>query len=278
MSFKTILVHCDASEQVGRRLDVAADLSRRFDATLLGVHANIPFEPPLIVGRGPGLACLVQAHRTHAIERQAASRAAFEYARKGKPIAAEWRSEDGYADQVVTRCSSYADLVILGQALPAGTIALPVDLPECVAFGSGRPVLVVPYGGVRKTVGKTVLLCWNASREAARAAADAMPFLRSADEVIVLVIEPNGARLAHGQEPGADVATWLARHGVKVRVQHDIAPDVDVGNAILSRAADYGADLIVMGIYGHSRLREMVLGGVSRTLLSSMTLPVLMSH
>ena len=82
----------------------------------------------------------------------------------------------------------------------------------------------------------------------------------------------------HGEEPGADAAAWLSRHGVKVTVQRDVAPDSDVGGVILSRAADRGADLIVMGIYGHSRMREMVLGGASRTLLGSMTVPVFMAH
>jgi len=122
------------------------------------------------------------------------------------------------------------------------------------------------------------MLCWNATRESARAASDALPFLKAAGNVIVLVAEPHSSEQAHGAEPGADVATWLARHGVKVVVQREAAASTDVGNVILSRAADYDVDLIVMGVYGHSRVREMVLGGVSRTLLSSMTVPVLMSH
>ena len=102
--------------------------------------------------------------------------------------------------------------------------------------------------------------------------------LHAAEKVIVLVVDPEKSADGHGQEPGADVAVWLARHGVKVTVQRDLAVDAQIGEIILSRAADHGVDLIVMGIYGHSRLREMVLGGVSRTLLSSMTVPVLMSH
>jgi nucleotide-binding universal stress UspA family protein len=122
------------------------------------------------------------------------------------------------------------------------------------------------------------MLCWNASRESARAAADALPFLQAAEHVIVLMIDPKVSADGHGPEPGADVALWLTRHGVKVTVQRDVAADAAVGEVILSRAADHGVDLIVMGIYGHSRLREMVLGGASRTLLSSMTVPVLMSH
>lgn len=162
------------------------------------------------------------------------------------------------------------------QAAPELT-ATPSDLPEAVALTTGRPVLVLPFIGA-KPPGKVVLLCWNASREAARAAADALPFLKAAQKVIVLVVNPTTSAEGHGAEPGADVAAWLARHGVQITVQRDVAPDADVGGVILSRAADQGADLIVMGIYGHSRMREMVLGGASRTLLASMTVPVFMSH
>ena len=96
--------------------------------------------------------------------------------------------------------------------------------------------------------------------------------------MIVLLVDPKSTARGHGAEPGADVATWLARHGVDVTVQRDVAAEADVGGVILSRAADHSVDLIVMGLYGHSRLREMVLGGASRTLLASMTVPVLMAH
>jgi nucleotide-binding universal stress UspA family protein len=164
----------------------------------------------------------------------------------------------------------------LGQAEPEPT-ATPSDLPETVALAIGRPVLVVPHIGA-KPPGKVVLLCWNASREAARAAADSLPFLKAAEKVIILAVDPATSSAGHGAEPGADVAAWLSRHGVKVTVQRDVAADSDVGGVILSRAADHDADLIVMGIYGHSRMREMVLGGVSRTLLRSMTVPVVMAH
>jgi nucleotide-binding universal stress UspA family protein len=167
---------------------------------------------------------------------------------------------------------------VVGQADPDDPAGSRNDLPEAMAFATGRPVLVVPHIGAPSAVGKTVMLCWNASRESARAAADALPFLQAAEKVIVLVVDPEVSADGHGQEPGADVAVWLARHGVKVTVQRDVAADTHIGEVILSRAADHGVDLIVMGIYGHSRLREMVLGGVSRTLLSSMTVPVLMSH
>ncbi|MDP1837149.1 MAG: universal stress protein [Reyranella sp.] len=150
------------------------------------------------------------------------------------------------------------------------------NLAEKVAMASERPVLVVPHVGVMKPPGKTVMLCWNDSREAARAATGALPLLAAADKVIVLLID--AANGIDREEPGIDVAEWLARHGVKVTIQRDSAAGSDVGGVILSRAADHDVDLIVMGIYGHSRMREMVLGGASRTLLASMTAPLLIAH
>jgi nucleotide-binding universal stress UspA family protein len=147
-----------------------------------------------------------------------------------------------------------------------------------VALASGRPVLVVPHTAVQVAPGKTVMLCWNASRESARAATGALPLLQAASQVTVLIVDEKAAASRESADHGADIVRWLGGHGVKAAVQRDVADSVDVGDVILSRAADLGADLIVMGIYGHSRLREMILGGASRTLLASMTVPVLMAH
>jgi nucleotide-binding universal stress UspA family protein len=276
MSYKTILVHCDASKSVSRRLGVAADLAQRFGARLVGLHVRRPFEAAVFADGSFPMDDFFKAHEEGVKADEAQASAAFAKAIKGKELATEWRLADGYVDGELPVQARYADLVVLGQAEPEPT-ATPSDLPETVALATGRPVLVVPHIGA-KPPGKTVLLCWNAGREAARAAADALPFLTAADKVIVLVVNPKASAAGHGAEPGADAAAWLARHGVKVTIQRDVAPDADVGGVILSRAADLGADLIVMGIYGHSRMREMVLGGASRTLLGSMTVPVFMSH
>jgi nucleotide-binding universal stress UspA family protein len=126
------------------------------------------------------------------------------------------------------------------------------------------------------------MLCWNGSREAARAAAYSLSFLEAAEKVIVLVVDPRasaaGHGAGHGADPDAEVAAWLRHHDVKAVVQREVAPDSDVGKVILARAKDFDVDLIVMGMYGHSRLREVVLGGASRTILGSMPVPVLMAH
>jgi len=276
MSYKTILVHCDAGKSVSHRLGVAAELAQRFGARLVGLHVRQPFDAPVYFNGSLPMDDLFRIYDEGAKADEAAAAAAFEKAIKGKHLSTEWRTASGYPENEVALQARYADLVVLGQAEPEPT-ATPSDLPETVAIATGRPVLVVPHIGA-KPPGKVVLLCWNASREAARAAADSLPFLKAAEKVIILAVDPATSSAGHGAEPGADVAAWLSRHGVKVTVQRDVAADSDVGGVILSRAADHDADLIVMGIYGHSRMREMVLGGVSRTLLGSMTVPVIMAH
>lgn len=279
MGYRTILVHCDVDKAVPHRLAIAADLAERFGAHLVGVHARPPFEAPVYFDAGGAFPMddFFRAYEASVKANEATASAAFAAAIKGRHLSTEWRAADGYADAVLPVHARYADLVVLGQAGPDPSTT-PADLPETVALATGRPILVVPYIGVTKSPGKVVMLCWNASRESARAACDALPLLEAASKVVVLVVEPEISDTGHGAEPGADVAAWLARHGVEVIVQREAAPDADVGALILSRAADLDVDLIVMGVYGHSRMRELVLGGASRTMLGSMTVPILMSH
>ena len=143
---------------------------------------------------------------------------------------------------------------------------------------SGRPVLAIPFAGEFPTIGERVLVAWNASREAARALNDALPLLLGAKHVTVLAINPQRGLGGQGDVPAADIAQHLARHGMKAEAAHTVAKDIADGEALLSYAADIGADLIVAGAYGHSRARELVFGGVTRTLIVEMTAPVLMSH
>ncbi len=165
-------------------------------------------------------------------------------------------------------------MVVLAQPDHSGE--LESHIAEDVVLSSGRPALVVPYIGAAKTIGERVMVAWDASREAARAVHDALPVLERAKSAVVLVINPH--RGNHGAEPGADIALHLARHGVEVEAQHLEVNDLSVADALLSRLADNGIDLLVMGAYGHSRLRELVLGGVTRQIFQEMTVPVLMSH
>lgn len=278
MGYKTVLVHCDGNAKTAQRLAVAVRLAQRHGAHLVGVHVQKPFDVPPFTEGAIAMDDLFTVYDASAKADQASAATMFQKAVKGAELSTEWRLAKGYADAELAIQARYADLVVVGQTEPDDQALTPTDLPETMALSTGRPTLVVPHIGAPPEVGKTMMLCWNASRESTRAASDALPLLREAEKVIVLAVDPRSSKRGHGAEPGADVATWLSRHGVKVTVQRDVATDSDVGSVILSRAADHGVDLIVMGLYGHSRMREMVMGGASRTLLASMTVPVFVAH
>jgi nucleotide-binding universal stress UspA family protein len=276
VAYKTIVVHCDAGRGTAARMKVAVELAARSDGHVVGLHVRQAFQAPAFTDAGPAMDSLYRAYETQVKADEAMAVAAFRDAVGHKGCSSEWQVTDGYVHQVLIRHARYADVVIVGQAEPdPPPNAPPSDLAEEVTLASERPVLIVPHIGISRPPGRTVMLCWNHSREAARAATAALPLLQSAEKTIVLTIDPEKEP---GEEPGVEVATWLARHGAKVTVQRDTSADSDVGAIILSRAADHDVDLIVMGMYGHSRMREWVLGGASRTMLASMTVPLLVAH
>src|SRR6266542_4295232 len=271
MGFKTIVVHADTGRSAPARLKLSVELAARFDAHVMGLYVRRPFQAPAFTDAGPAMDSLYRTYENAVKADEALATAAFRDSIGSANLSSEWRVADGLAEEVVAAYARYADLMIIGQAEPdAAATTTPADLAETVAMAGERPVLIVPHIGVVKPPGKTVMLCWNGSREAARATTGALPILKAADKTIILLVDP---RNDGEEQPGAGVARWLARHGVKAVVQRDTAADSDVGGVILSRAADHDADLIVMGLYGHSRMREWVLGGASRTLLASMTVP-----
>ncbi|MSP80209.1 MAG: universal stress protein [Rhodospirillales bacterium] len=182
------------------------------------------------------------------------------------------------AAETLALSARYADLAVVGQR-NSDDDELEMDkMPDRFILSAGRPVLSVPYAGAFPKVGQTAVVAWDASRLATRAVNDALPILRRAAKVHLLAINPEGGREGHGEVPCADIAHHLARHGVKAEASSLRVNDIEVGDALLSRASDFGADLIVMGAYGHARWRELVLGGVTRHLLQHMTAPVFMSH
>ena len=167
------------------------------------------------------------------------------------------------------------DLAIVGQADP-DTSEVEEAIVEAALFDSGRPVIVVPYIQRAPLKLDRVMVCWDGGRSASRAIADAMPLLQRAGHVEVFIVA--NERSKQDKIEGADIGQHLARHGLNVEINRSVLGDVEVADFILSRAADAGSDFIVMGGYGHSRLREFVLGGVTRSILRSLTVPVLMSH
>ena len=167
------------------------------------------------------------------------------------------------------------DLSVVGQTEHGKGVPEEI-FPETVLFGSGRPVLVVPYIQKAGLNLNRVLVCWDESRAAARAVGDAMPFLARSKSIDVVTMVRNEE--PRDELPGIDIAHHLARHKLKVDFKRIVAKDLDVANTILSHAADTGADLIVMGGYGHSKVREFILGGVTRGIFESLTVPALISH
>ena len=167
------------------------------------------------------------------------------------------------------------DLAVVGQAEPEGG-AVEELIAETTLFESGRPVIIVPYIQKGPLKLDRVMVCWDGSRPATRAIADAMPLLAKAGKVEVVIVDSEGGK--EDEIEGADIGQHLARHGLKVDVKRIAGNDIDIADALLSHVADSATDFIVMGGYGHSRLREFVLGGVTHSILKSMTVPVLMSH
>ena len=281
MSYKDLLVVLDTAADTRGRIELAVTLAERFTAHLVGLFPIPSPELPRRAGYAD-LAVLEPVYhewQDRFLEQAETIRGTFERLAVQRGVKTEWRAvtEGGEADPGLH--ARYADLTILGQrGADHDDMAVMRPQPEQVTFSSGRPILIVPYAGNFNIVGRRVLIAWNASREAARATADAMPLLKTAEAVTVMAVDPQSDPHGHGDLPGADIALHLARHGVKAQIERTVSAGVPIGETLLSRAADLGADLLVMGAYGHSRVRELLLGGATRSILASMTIPVLMSH
>lgn len=257
--------------------DYAISIARDFSANLAGIAFN--YEPTFPGAFINGVATgIIEEQRVENRNAAAIAIERFDEVSRQAGISSESHVVDGSFGAAAVQFGQMArrfNLSVVAQSKPGkGT---PEDLLiEGALFESGRPVVIVPY--IQKAALKLdrVLVCWDGSRSAARAAADALPFLERAKNVTVLTVLNNDSRL---EEPmGADIAGHLARHCRKVEARQDVFDGLDVANAILSCAADSASDLIVMGGHGHSRLREFVLGGVTRGMLGAMTVPTLMSH
>lgn len=271
--YRTLLVHLDEDEGLEARLGIARGLAERFEARVIGVHvAPLPVLP---VGYGEAAAYVgpefVEAQREAARERGARLEARLREALAGIPGEVGFLLLEGEPRFVLPECARMADLALTSQSGLSALEAIEPDVPEHLATDSGGPVLVLPRTGWRDGVGRRVLVGWNGSKQAARAMADALPFLRGAEKVWLVAIGED--LTAAGLE---DAAARLRAHGVEpVSERHE--PRGNAGAQLLELAGRHGADLLVMGAYGHSRLRELVLGGATRHVLTHAELPVLLS-
>lgn len=276
--YKTILVHVDASKRTTARTEAAVRLALSNEAHLVGTALTglSAFQfPATIMDAGmPPIVFPIEELRAGA---DRALEAFDSRARAMGVHSLERLRLDEDVGAGLCLQARYADLVVISQ-VPAGESAPYVqpDFPQYVVLNSPRPVLVLPAVHAGGDIGKHVTVAWNGSAEAVHAIASALPMLRRAEHVQLLVILED-LDVAHGDQPGADMALYLARQGVKVEVLV-LRSDKDHGKQLLSCAADNGSDLIVMGAYGHSRLREFVLGGFTRTALRTSPVALWMAH
>ncbi|UTW53261.1 universal stress protein [bacterium SCSIO 12827] len=277
MSLKDILVHIDLNAESDHRLKAAMSLAQAHGAHLAGVYAvPRPYIPAY--AEVQITAEVLEAQRASAEEAASRAEAAFKAATASSGLSVEWRQQEGDVGRVLGFHCRYADLTIVSQPDPAQSL-FPGDrdLPDRLILTAGRPVMVLPHGYSGDLAGKRILVAWDEGPLASRAVHDALPLLRAAEKVVVMVANPTKVP-GEKRDPGADIAAHLARHGVTVEASHVTSDELDVGNLLLSRAADISADMMVMGAYGHARWSELILGGVTNVVLSNQTVPVVMSH
>ncbi len=278
MGLRDILVHIDNRKPCPVRLRAAIDLAVSHRAHLTGLYViTDPHIPSSIKAQ---ISADVLATQAEAVREQAArAEILFREQAEKAGVASTWLCEEGDRIDILSEQARFCDVAVIGQRDPdAMEMAGPGTMPDHVVLSAGRPVLVVPHVGTYPSVGKRVMVAWDGSLPAARAVNDALPILRGAETVTVITVYRHDVSPDAGREPGARICRHLARHGIAAGSRHYRANGIGTGDLILSRAADDGADLIVMGAYGHARWRELVLGGVTLHMLKHMTVPVLMSH
>ncbi len=279
MAYKTILVHLHDPDRAHHILEAAVPLARDFNAHLIGLAVMPPFVT-IPAGDGAGVSITIDEHRLAYRRDLQTLKQTFETDTKGQAFVAEWREDDaqfGTVPGIVIEHGCAADLIVASQKNPDWAHSSLMEAPERLGMESGRPVLLIPNNGNFRLPPKRVTIAWNGRREATRAAFDALPFLKRAGAVSVLSVNPDHSQYS-GDLPGVEICASLARHGVKCEASQGGAIAPDVGAELQRLAKAFGSDLLVMGCYGHSRLREFILGGASRDVLGQMTMPVLMSH
>lgn len=281
MPFKDILVHVDASETSQHRIKAALALAKRHDSAVTGLSLALKSTISTYVGIDIP-SSLTEAQQK--IVQQSAQNAVDVFEKMAKEAGVNFTSR-------IERCSAtkaparlsfharHADLTFMGQPTPdkKGS-AFQESLLDGVLFGSGRPVYIVPYIGRIDVKTRKAVIAWDGGTKAVRAVNDAVPLLQGRSDAIVLVINPDHRHAAHGDQPGTDIAAHLERHGIATTVETIVTNDVGPDTLILNYLADVGADLLIMGAYGHSRLREKAFGGTTNTILHQMTTPVFMSQ
>lgn len=279
MSLKTILVHVDDSRHVDKRIDIAIKLAQENQACLTAVAttgvSQYLYETMALSPGDPNIVPYLDIFRERAVKSLDNFKAAVQ--RAGN-LPVETRLVEDEASAGISLHATYADLVVLGQFNPEE--ASPANqgyIPEHVVMNSGSAVLLLPYSSMVSSLGERVLIAWNGSPEAKRAVHYSLPILRRAKFVQIVSYLSTAQVDLLGRQPASDLASYLAHHNVKAQTMQE-ETDSDVGETLLSLAANLSCDLLVMGCYGRTRIREILLGGTTRTVFQSTTIPVLLSH
>jgi nucleotide-binding universal stress UspA family protein len=274
MPISDVLVYVDDAPSWPGRIEAAVALARHHDAHLIGLGVKAPIPPVFTADGGAyGLISELEAMRERELKK---AEEQFDRAMResGYSASSEWRAGAGDPVMTIALHARYADVTIVSQGDPEADDIYNISLPGDLTMSSGRPTLVIPYVGARQPIGRNILIAWNGSREAARAVSDAMAFLQDADSVHVLTVSERGIH----ETAGPDLARFLTRHGIRAETENRPRGEANAADTILNVAMERGSDLLVTGCYGHSRLREAMFGGVSRSLFRSMTVPILMGH
>ncbi len=275
MPIKTILLHMADDERHFARLRVAVDLAERFKAHVDALFVATPVAMPAeMTGRGASMAYIANAttaahQRAAEIEREVHTRCAN--------LSHDFTTVEGDHAEILAERSILADIAVITQAHPAHLEdRIPLQVPDQLPLAGPCPALVVPWEDrIGRPLGRTIMVAWDRSKEAGRALRDARPFLTTAERVLVVTANPSSDNDEANQP---SVIDYLKRHGVAAERRIVTDRSTDAGQVLLTLAKQEACDLLVMGAYGHSRWRELVLGGVTRTILGHMHLPVLMSH
>lgn len=279
MEYKNLLVHLDHSSGCRNRLETAFELARRYDAGITGLFVVPNYVVPSYVEAQISVDLITDVTEK-AMARAKQTLADYQKLADDANVNMDAHVLEGQIIPILREHSKYADLLLLGQDQPDDPDNSSYGLADALLFEGACACMVIPHSGKVQAPGKRVLVTWNASRESARALREAMPLLCGAESVVVLSTEPDGfdTEIARGHPHAQELARFLESHGIASVSSGISDTDMSPSEAITGQAADMNADLIVMGAYGHARLREIILGGVTRDLLKQAPVTLLLAH
>jgi nucleotide-binding universal stress UspA family protein len=279
MDIKNILLHLDHSSGCQNRLQTAFAMASNYDALITGLFVVPDYVVPSYVEAQISVDLITDVTEK-ALARARDTLSEYQKMAAAAGVTMDAHVVEGQVIPILREHSKYSDLLMLGQDQPDDPDNASYGLADALLFEGACACMVVPHSGKLALPGKRILLTWNASRESARALREAMPMLKTAETLVVLSSEPDDAdaTIARGHPHADELARFLESHGIESVSSGINDLDISASDAILGQAAEMDADMIVMGAYGHARLREIILGGVTRDLLKQSPIPLFLAH